>query len=362
MRRVSWLWKPLAIMGASRLAIYLSIWMGGRAVGLPIGGAVGRWDGSYYLGNAFEGWPDEVFRNGELVGPGFAFYPLFPLMMRFVGWVTPFGPYRCGILVTIACALAVAALLWRLVRDVADEKTADRAVLLFSFFPGSLALTLLYSEGAMLVTAMACLLLLARRQWIWAGVAAALCTASRPSGLVIVLCCGWAALVAIRDGRDWKALTAPMLAPLGSVAYQLWIWKATGQVDTWWRVEHEGWGEKTNLLNIFDRIDYLGDYIDSDLQGWAVIICTVLMIVGMVLLVKDREPTTWLIWAGGISLLAFASALLGMRPRFFLTAFPLFLPYARRLQGSALSSVVGVSGAVLALYTVLVSLTLFFVP
>lgn len=349
-------------MAASRAAVYIAIWMGGREQGLAMGGAVGRWDGSYYLSNAFQGWPDEVFRGGEVVGRGFAFYPLFSLIMRFVRWATPMGTYGSGMFTVLVFALAASVLLWRLMREVADEATADRAVLLFSWFPGSIALTLIYSEGVMLTTAMVCLLLLSRRQWLGAGIAGALCTASRPSGLVIVACCGWAALVAIRSGRDWKALLAPVLAPLGAVAYHLWIWKATGSLDTWWRVEHEGFGERTNLLNMLDRLRYLRAHRNGDLQGWAIMIGTVIVVVGFVLLLKDKAPTTWLIWAGGICVLALTSSLLGMRPRFVLTAFPLFLPFARRLQGPVLTSVVGVSGALLAVYAVLVSTTLFFVP
>ena len=72
---------------------------------------------------------------------------------------------------------------------------------------------------------------------------AALGTATRPNGLALVLACAVAAFIAIRQERDWGSLAAPLLSPLGFVAFQLWLGHHTGEAGVWFRVQSEAWGE-----------------------------------------------------------------------------------------------------------------------
>ena len=67
------------------------------------------------------------------------------------------------------------------------ERVAKRAIVLCALFPGSFVLSFAYSEALMLVLAAACLLMLADREWVAAGVFAALATATRPNGLALVV-------------------------------------------------------------------------------------------------------------------------------------------------------------------------------
>ncbi len=81
------------------------------------------------------------------------------------------------------------------------------------------------------------------KRWVGAGVLAALGTATRPNGLALVLACAVASVIAIRNERDWRSLAAPLLAPLGFIAFQLWLGQHTGEAGVWFRVQSEAWGE-----------------------------------------------------------------------------------------------------------------------
>ncbi len=116
-------------------------------------------------------------------------------------------------------------------------------MVLGALFPGSFVLSFAYTEALLLVFAMACLWCLMSQRWVAAGVLAALGTATRPNGLALVLACAVAAVIAIRDERDWRSLAAPILAPLGFIAFQVWLGQHTGEAGVWFRVQSEAWGE-----------------------------------------------------------------------------------------------------------------------
>ena len=123
------------------------------------------------------------------------------------------------------------------------ERVGRRTATLVALFPGSFVLSFAYSEALMIALAAACLLLLLDREWMAAGLFAALATATRPNGLALVVACGVAALFAIRDDRDWRSLSSVLLAPLGFITFQVWLGQHTGETGVWFRVQREAWGE-----------------------------------------------------------------------------------------------------------------------
>src|SRR5205814_4008461 len=121
---------------------------------------------------------------------------------------------------------------------------ADRAALLFTFLPGAFIFSYAYAEGLMLCLALVCLAALDRGRWVRAGIAGALATATRPNAVVLVACAAWAAGMAIRTRRDWRSLIAVVLTPVGILSFVAYLSAHTGDANAWWRVQHEGWGQR----------------------------------------------------------------------------------------------------------------------
>ena len=67
------------------------------------------------------------------------------------------------------------------------------------------------------------------------------------NAIAIVASCVVAAIVAIIQRREWKALLAPLLAPVGWIAFQLFLAHQTGERDAWFRVQGEAWDEGTSF-------------------------------------------------------------------------------------------------------------------
>ncbi len=204
---------PVGIFLASR-AVTFAVAHAARVVEpQPLSHLLSRWDGAHYLNIVAHGYPaTPPSGSGEAAQTVHAFFPGYPLLVRALRAATGLAPVPAGVVVNIAMATVAAAVIWLLARDLLADKVATRAVLLFSFFPGAYVLGMVYSEGTFLALAAGCLLALHRRQWLVAGLAAAAAGATRPTGLVLALCCAWAAVVALRRRREWLALVAPALA------------------------------------------------------------------------------------------------------------------------------------------------------
>jgi len=67
-----------------------------------------------------------------------------------------------------------------------DVSVAEKTMVLMAMFPGSFVLSFAYTEALLLTLAGGCFWFLLRRQWLAAGVLAALGTATRPNGLALV--------------------------------------------------------------------------------------------------------------------------------------------------------------------------------
>ena len=60
-----------------------------------------------------------------------------------------------------------------------------------------------------------------------------------PFAIALCLACAVAAYIAIRDRRDWWALAAPLLSPLGYIGFQVFLAQHTGERGAWFRVQSE---------------------------------------------------------------------------------------------------------------------------
>ncbi|MDQ1396778.1 MAG: hypothetical protein QOG64_2037, partial [Acidimicrobiaceae bacterium] len=89
---------------------------------------------------------------------------------------------------------------------------------------------------------------------------------------------------------------------------------------------------------------------------------TVLIAVTAILLIRARVPAVVLVYTAGIVALTLASKTLGARPRFVLTAFPLFIGLAVHVRRLGFTVLVAVSAAMLALITVLSTSTVVLTP
>lgn len=362
--------RPLAFYALSRLTALLAVVVGVASTEeRTVVDALGAWDGEWYLQVATHGYPTVDPHTasatvGNLAGNG-AFFPLFPLTIRATAGLTGLSIPVAAVTVPVVVGAAAAVLLWLLVRRLAGRQVADRAVVLFCFFPGSFVLSMAYAEAMMLTFAVACLWALLARRWLTAGVAGALATATRPNAVVLWLCCLWAAAAAIRRDRDWRAVLAPLLAPLGILGHLGLLWARTGEPLAWFIIQRQGWNEPFDfgwrLARRFGRLVGLAPP-PADIGAFMVPAGVVFVIVAGVVLWRWRPPAELTIYTVGIVALAAIPPELGPRPRFVFTAFPLIVALAWAARGWVYQLLVVTSAALLPTFMVLYAVDAFAPP
>jgi hypothetical protein len=139
-----------------------------------------RWDSVWYVAIAQNGYagPDE---NAKA-----AFFPLYPLLMRGLGWVVG-SPLIAGMLISLGCFLAALVLLHRLATIELGPAHAHGTLLIVAFFPTAFFFSAVYTESLFLLLTVATLLAARQGRWAWAGALGGLAACTRNTGLLLLV-------------------------------------------------------------------------------------------------------------------------------------------------------------------------------
>jgi hypothetical protein len=353
--------RVLGIYLATRL-LFLGVSACARVLVTPSPGLsdlLSRWDAAYYITLATRGYP-----KGDVLSPNDAFFPLYPLSVRFLDDVLPQGANLAAILLSVVAGGVAVVALWHVAARLANPRVADTTVVIFCLFPGTLSFLWPYADAMFLAFECAAILLLLQDRWPAAAVVTAFATATRPSGLALVVACAWVAWASgggplVR--RALRAAGAAAISASGFLAYMAWLGVRTGDARRWFRVERELFGEGTPWKRLPTTI---GD-IARDGAQYARVMVLVLVAIAVVLLVVGLladQPG----WAKAITVIALyvpitANIATGS-PRLQLAAVPAFVALAARLRGDVLLLWCGGSAALAAVLVYTYGLTLHLAP
>jgi hypothetical protein len=364
---LGWLVPPVAIYLASRVVALITAFIAKSISGaMTVREVLIHWDADWYL-RAADGYQKAIPKGtGNAAQSDIAFFPLYPLLIRGFSKVTGFSPAISGLLIaTVAGGLASIAL-WLLARRVADQKVANRTVALFAFFPGAYALSTVYSEGLFVLLCAGCLLALINQRWLLAGLLAAAGTATRPNGLILAVCCAMAAFQAIKIRRDFKSLIAPALAPLGALAFFVYLAVHTGDRLAWFHAQSAGWGQKIDFgSRTVKTVAYVLLNPTANLNVTIATTCLFMAVAGSLLLLKWRPPSAfWLffVFVGGIIGPVVISRGFSLAPRMLMTAFPLLIAAAHQLRDVAYIVTLAVFASIMSILLLLFGTSLIFTP
>jgi hypothetical protein len=347
---IRWFWVPVLAFGMSRLGIFLTAYLAAplflpsanpppyhlrppENVLLDVLGS--RWDTGFYLSIAEEG-----YRYDGVPLPSVPFFPLLPLIIRAAGWLT--GDLMvAGVLVTNLALLLASLLLYRLADEEWGSAVAGRAVWYFLIFPTAFFGSAIYSESLFLLGAIGALYSARRGYWETAGLLALLTTLSRFMGLLVVplLVLEW-----VRQRQSWTeekrpsmaALLAPAAAPLGTLAYAGYLWRAFGDPLAF-STASAAWARspQSPLALVLEAVKTPAEgwwsaflagriHIDNWIDLTAVM---AFLALGMVLLIQRRWGESAFVLLG--TFIPLSSGLLMSQRRYVWVLFPAFILLAR---------------------------------
>ncbi|MDG4532630.1 mannosyltransferase family protein [Streptomyces sp. AV19] len=313
----------------------------------------GRWDSVWYARIAEDGYGYTLALTGGKVHSDLAFFPLLPWLERLLSALLPVSAADAGLLVSAVSSLFAAAGIFAIGELLHGRRAGVALVVLWAALPVGVVQSMAYSESLFTALAAWSVYAVLTGRWPAAGALAALAGLTRPVGVAVVAAVWITAAVALlrrgrRPGRAERRrmLLGAALAPLGWLAYVVWVGVRTGSPGGYLDVQG-GWG------NGFDGGLAFGAFIGERLAGPA-FFAGLALLAGVALVVwlyvtgaRRGQPLPLLVYSGTVLLLALtAKGYFGSKPRLMLPAFPLLLPLATALARLRTSRAVPVAGAV----------------
>ena len=195
------------------------------------------------------GWYYQIAKSGYHFAPGgpsagigkpgkIAFFPLYPLTMRYTGRLFGSDPgdlYLAGILVSWISFMAAMVGLYFLARLDLPRHQAERAVLLTAIFPFSFFFGLVYTESLFLLLTILSFYAFRTRQWMLGGATGALATATRVNGILMLPALVWIAFRAVQPtARDRTMAAIGLLCVTAGIGgYSLYVYQLSGNPFEW---------------------------------------------------------------------------------------------------------------------------------
>ncbi len=261
-----------------------------------------------------------------------AFFPLYPLLTRFVSVVLGGRPLAAALLVSNAALLGALTVLYDLTRVEISDAVARTTVILLCVFPTAFFWFAPYSEPVFLLLAVTALWAARRGRWPLAATAGFGAALTRNIGVVV----GAALLVeAIQQWREgdrppFRGIWAALATGLGTLAYLLFWQAKTGdwlapihQQVNWERVF--AWPWSTLVQGTKAAFRYVGNTNGSYwLIDWLLVLPV--LAASVLALTRYRWAFRVFLWSGLLTPLSFIfqdRPLMSM-PRFVLPMFPAF--------------------------------------
>lgn len=277
------------------------------------------------------GWIEIIVHHGYVNRQSSAFYPAYPLTVRFVHFLVGVHVATTSIAVALSWVFftAACALLGLLLAKQLGATPALLGISLLALSPASIFFFSEYAESLLLLLTVASASLAIRRQWIPAAILAGLASSTGPIGALygVSLAAGY-----LVENRKWmRTLLILVLGQIGSIGYAAFLWIRFGNplenfvVQKDW-IRHTVFPFSALFRNAYlvlaDKVHFAplplpssnlnmaAVWIIDDAMGFA---CLVALIAFGVLAYRSKSlfgvPPAWLIFAVLVLLLTNSSAI-----------------------------------------------------
>ena len=240
-----------------------------------------RWDAGWYLGIANGGYQFDGTK-GEELQQNIAFFPAFPMTLRFVSTFLGRESLWAGVAISIVAFFVALVYFLRLARsELGDEDQAVTAIWLLAAYPFAVFFSAVYTEALFLMTLVAAVYHYRRDELVKSACWGFACGLTRPNGAFLSIALGLMAIAPMWDAArsrllvpppaGWpsiaKRLAAASAPGVGMLAFSAYIWSLTGNPFQW-TMQNVAWGRVYRSLDslVTDRVDYISHH---GLYGYA---------------------------------------------------------------------------------------------
>lgn len=312
------------------------------------------------------GWYRDIAQHGYAALPreGLRFFPLYPLLGRWLGVV--FLDHTAAALVVLAngAALALVALVHRLVlRETQDRRVAARAAWYAAVFPAALSLALAYAEPLMMLAAVGMFLALRSRRWLPAAALGVVAGLTRPVGVLLMVPAVVEAARGWRDtgGRERAARLGAVVAPgVGMAAYLAWVGAVYGDPLDPFNVQSRHDLRGASVDPITHVVDSVRDLVHGVRFGTSMHLVWLAVFLLLLVVVARRLPASYAAYAAATLVLGMTASNISSFDRYVFSTFPFVIGVALLTERHDADRVAGaVAAAGLVAYSVLAFFALY---
>ncbi|MFF3866406.1 hypothetical protein [Micromonospora sp. NPDC001898] len=338
-RALSAAWPALVGYTAVRVVglVTLAVWADARDA--RFGRLVGiRADAGWYLRIAEHGYD-----RAEVLQSNMAFFPLYPLLVRFAEPLSPLGMRNTAVALAWLASLAAAWGLFAVGNHLHGRRTGILLAVVWGLVPHAIVESMAYTESIFTALAAWSLYAVLTGRWLTAGTLCLLAGLTRPTATSLIPVVALAALIAlVRRRGTWRPAVAVLLAPLGWLGYVAWVGWRTGRVDGWFQIQTEGW--RSTFDGGAGTLESIGHTLDgpaATLQWYLIVAVLAASLILFALSIIDRQPWPLLAYSAMMLVTTIgASGYFNSKARFLLPAFALLLPLARGLAATSTARLV----------------------
>jgi hypothetical protein len=320
-----WALARVLVVGSLALARFAVDHLENATRPVQLGQGLFAWDAAFYRDIAEHGY-------GSVHSEALRFFPLVPLLSRWLGVVFLGNDAAALLVVANGSALLFGGLVYRLTRrETGDSRTATRAAWFAAIFPPAVALVLGYAEATFMLLSVAMFLALRTRRFGWAIPFGVLAGVTRPVALLL------AVPAAIEAARTWRVASlrdratrigAVVAGAVGSGLYLLWVRFAYD--DAWLPLSiQNNRAHRGGFVDPFTRtFDGISDLVHGDRFGSGLHVLWLAVFVVLIVVLLRRLPSSYGWYAAAMVLVNLSARNLDSFERYALSAFPLVLAVA----------------------------------
>lgn len=288
----------------------------------------GVWDSFWYLDIAEHGYAD-IGRNPlSTEQANYAFFPLYPLLMRILGTAIGDKYFIAGIIISNICLLGSCFLLYKLVELKFERSLAYKSVKFLFLMPTAFIFSGVFTESLYLMLAISCFYFAEKRNWFLVSILGFLLSLTRSLGVFIIFPVIYKYLKERKF--DFKKIDLNifylLLIPLGLVLFSVYNYHLTGDFFAFSKIQ-SSWGRSlSNPLMIIGN-----GLLQGIVRGKMTLLLessfSIAALLCLVIFYKKMEFSYWIFALYSILIPLLTG--IGSMPRYILPIFPFYILLAK---------------------------------
>ncbi|MBW4520418.1 MAG: hypothetical protein KME16_12055 [Scytolyngbya sp. HA4215-MV1] len=285
-------------------------------------------------GEADTFWYIDIAKNGysshtNLLGQGnYAFFPLYPMLIKFLGAATGNKYYLAGLLISNFSLIFACIFLYKLVNQTSNQRIALNTIKYLFLSPTAFILSGVFTESLYLFLTVVIFYFTYKRNWILVGVVGFFVALTRNLGVLLIIPLLFEYLKEIHF--DVKKIRLDIiflfLIPLGLILYSFYNYHLTGDFLAFKTVQ-TAWGRSfSNPFHVVVHGLYKAFY-QSNIRNYLDASIALISLAILCIFYKKIGFSYWLF--GMYSILIPLSTELESMPRYILPIFPIYIILAK---------------------------------